>query len=62
MEEEKVPSLSGTDKEVMVQPKLETLRCMLPLLSSKSSAFCWSPIVTSVCVCVLYEQMKIDQN
>ena len=35
------PSLSGTDKEVMVQPQLETLTCMVPLLSSKSSGFCF---------------------
>lgn len=32
---EKEPLLSGTDKEVMVAPKLEILTCMDPLFSSK---------------------------
>lgn len=31
-----LPSLPGTLTEVIVQPKFETLTCMVPLLSSKS--------------------------
>lgn len=37
-EREIEPSLLGTDKDVIVQPRLVRRTCMLPLLSSKISA------------------------
>lgn len=41
----KIPSLSGTDNEVMVQPRLVMSTRIVPLLSSKSSGFrFWSAI------------------
>ena len=44
-EREREPSLPGTEKEVIVQPRLVTRSCMVPLLSSKISGFWfWSAI------------------
>jgi len=42
-----LPFLSGKEKEVMVQPRLVILTCMVPLLSSKICGF-WSAITHSL--------------